>query len=72
MRNFSLIITAGGTSSRYGNTNKLLEKINGKTAAAKEFMDGENKDIDKANKLLDEADELRKEFNSELFMINKV
>ena len=24
------IITAGGTSSRFGNTNKLLEKINGK------------------------------------------
>ena len=31
MRNFSLIITAGGTSSRYGSTNKLLEKINDKT-----------------------------------------
>ena len=31
MKNFSLIITAGGTSSRYGNKNKLLEKINGKT-----------------------------------------
>ena len=28
---FALIITAGGTSSRYGKTNKLLEKINGKT-----------------------------------------
>ena len=27
---FSAIITAGGTSSRFGNTNKLLEKINGK------------------------------------------
>ncbi len=27
---FSTIITAGGTSSRFGNTNKLLEKINGK------------------------------------------
>ena len=24
------IITAGGTSSRFGNSNKLLEKINGK------------------------------------------
>ena len=31
MNKFSLIITAGGTSSRYGNTNKLLEKINDKT-----------------------------------------
>ena len=28
--NISAIITAGGTSSRFGNTNKLLEKINGK------------------------------------------
>lgn len=27
---FSAIITAGGTSSRFGDTNKLLEKINGK------------------------------------------
>ena len=27
---FSAIITAGGTSSRFGNTNKLLEKIDGK------------------------------------------
>lgn len=31
MKNFSLIITAGGTSSRYGNKNKLLENINDKT-----------------------------------------
>lgn len=31
MKKYSLIITAGGTSSRYGNTNKLLEKINDKT-----------------------------------------
>ena len=28
--NFNAIITAGGTSSRYGNTNKLLEKIHAK------------------------------------------
>ena len=27
---FSAIITAGGTSSRFGNSNKLLEQINGK------------------------------------------
>jgi len=31
MNKFSVIIPAGGTSSRYGNTNKLLEKINDKT-----------------------------------------
>lgn len=38
---FSLIITAGGTSSRYGNLNKLLEKIDSKTViehAVKPFM----------------------------------
>ena len=28
--NFSVIVTAGGSSSRYGKTNKLLEKLNGK------------------------------------------
>ena len=31
MANFSVIITAGGTSSRYGNKNKLLELIDDKT-----------------------------------------
>jgi len=31
MDKFSVIITAGGTSSRYGNKNKLLETINDKT-----------------------------------------
>ncbi len=31
MKNFSLIITAGGASTRYGSTNKLLEKLNNKT-----------------------------------------
>ena len=31
MTKFSLIITAGGTSSRYGNKNKLLELIDSKT-----------------------------------------
>ena len=40
--NFSLIITAGGTSSRYGNTNKLLEKIDTETViehAVKPFLE---------------------------------
>jgi len=31
MDKFSVIITAGGISSRYGNTNKLLENLNNKT-----------------------------------------
>ena len=37
MTNFSLIITAGGTSSRYGSQNKLLELINGKTVIEHTF-----------------------------------
>ncbi len=47
MKNFSLIITAGGTSSRYGNTNKLLEKINDKTVieeTVSKFIDFEEID----------------------------
>ena len=31
MTKFSLIVTAGGTSSRYGNKNKLLELLDDKT-----------------------------------------
>ena len=31
MNKFSVIITAGGSSSRYGKQNKLLEKIKNKT-----------------------------------------
>ena len=31
---YSVIITAGGTSSRFGNSNKLLEVVNGKTVLA--------------------------------------
>lgn len=43
---------------------ELLEKFNNKMAMAKSFMeDGENKDIDKAAKLMDEADEIKKEFD---------
>ncbi|MBQ6516062.1 2-C-methyl-D-erythritol 4-phosphate cytidylyltransferase [bacterium] len=41
---FSVIITAGGTSSRYGNKNKLLETINGKTIieyTVEQFLDFE-------------------------------
>ncbi len=42
---FSVIITAGGTSSRYGNKNKLLEKIKDKTVieeTVSKFTDIEN------------------------------
>ena len=39
--------------------------ITAKTAEAKGFMDGENKDIVKANAILDEVDSLQKEFETE-------
>lgn len=45
---FSAIITAGGTSSRFGNTNKLLEKINGKEIikyTIDAFVDADVEDI---------------------------
>ena len=47
MTKFSLIITAGGTSSRYGNSNKLLEKITEKTVieeTVSKFIDFEEID----------------------------
>ena len=49
--------------------NKRMREIQAliasKTAEAKSFMDGENKDIVKANSLLDEVDTLQKEFDTE-------
>lgn len=52
---------------------EILAKIEEKTAQAKAFMSGENKDIDKANELLDEVDDLNKEFETEkrLFEMEK-
>lgn len=44
---------------------ELLTKIQEKTIQAKAFMDGENKDIEKANGLMDEVDALQKEFETE-------
>ncbi len=44
---------------------ELQALITSKTAEAKGFMDGENKDIEKANALLDEVDTLQKEFETE-------
>lgn len=44
---------------------EILTKIQAKTAEAKSLMDGENKDIEKANALLDEVDALQKEFEAE-------
>ena len=44
---------------------ELQALITSKTAEAKSFMDGENKDIVKANAILDEVDGLQKEFDTE-------
>lgn len=45
---------------------ELLAKIETKTAEAKSFMaDGENKDVEKANAILDEVDALKVEFETE-------
>ena len=44
---------------------ELQAQITAKTAEAKGFMDGENKDITKANAILDEVDALQKEFDTE-------
>ena len=51
---------------------ELLAKIEEKTAQAKAFMaDGENKDVAKATALLDEVDELEKEYATEERLYNK-
>lgn len=44
---------------------ELQALITSKTAEAKGFMSGDNKDIDKANTILDEVDTLQKEFELE-------
>lgn len=44
---------------------ELMAKIQEKTAQAKAFMDGENKDVNKANEILNEVDALKAEFETE-------
>lgn len=44
---------------------ELLASIQAKTNEAKSLMDGENKDLEKANALFDEVDALQKEFETE-------
>ena len=67
MKKFSLIITAGGTSSRYGGENKLLEKLKDKTVieeTVSKFVDFEeiNEIIISANSAIIEV--LEKMFNN--------
>ena len=67
MNKFSVIIPAGGTSSRYGNTNKLLEKIKDRTVieeTVSKFVDFEEitEIIIPANaSIIDELKELLKD-----------
>ena len=44
---------------------ELLAKIQEKTLQAKAFMEGENKDVEKATGLMDEVDSLQKEYETE-------
>lgn len=44
---------------------EILAQIQTKTAEAKSFMDGENKDVEKANAIMDDVDALRKEYDAE-------
>lgn len=45
---------------------EILTKIEQKNTLAKGYMDGENKDIEKAASIMDEIDELKKEYEVEL------
>lgn len=49
---------------------ELQALITSKTAEAKNYMDGENKDIVKANTVLDEVESLQKEFETEERLLN--
>ncbi len=44
---------------------ELMAQIQAKTAEAKSFMDGENKDVNKANELMDQVDALKAEYETE-------
>lgn len=44
---------------------ELMAQIQAKTAEAKGFMDGENKDVAKANELLDQVEALKSEYETE-------
>jgi HK97 family phage major capsid protein len=44
---------------------ELMAQIQAKTAEAKSFMEGENKDVNKANELLDQVEALKSEYETE-------
>lgn len=47
---------------------ELLSKMEAKTQEAKKYLDGENKDLEKAQVLFDEAEEFKKEYDLKLKM----
>ena len=44
---------------------EIMAQIQAKTAEAKSFMDGENKDVNKATELMDQVDALKSEYETE-------
>ena len=44
---------------------ELLAEIKAKTELSKGYLDGENKDVDKANEIMDQVDALQKEYETE-------
>ena len=44
---------------------EIMAQIQAKTAEAKSYMDGENKDVNKANELMDQVDALKAEYEAE-------
>ena len=44
---------------------ELKEKMDAKVAEARSLLDGENKDVEKSTKLMNEVDDLKKEFDLE-------
>lgn len=53
------------TQSMNKRMREILQQLQQKREAAKGYMEGENKDLDKANAVFDEIDELEKEFDTE-------
>ena len=50
---------------------ELKEKMDAKVAEARSLLDGENKDVEKSTKLMNEVDDLQKEFDLEKRLFEK-
>jgi len=49
---------------------EIMSQIQAKTAEAKSFMEGENKDVNKANELMDQVEALKAEYDAEERLFN--